>query len=325
MASVKFGGGITEMSGSIAGTVFARNRFGFYTRPRTKPVNPNSVLQGAARTLIKYLTDYWSGPNMDDTKRGSWATYAAAIAMKNRLGEVIYITGFNHFIRSNAARMIVGGALLKSAPTTLSLPGSDPTIAVTGDAGTQLLTIAFDEAQEWTTEPEAFLSLSMGQPQIATRNFFGGPYRNAGGLEGIVSAGIQSPQTVVAPFTLVTGQKVWINARIIRADGRTSNPFFAPALIVGGLLPEYHATGTLSPNITLYNFMLMGAFNGKAYYKAVGASYYLWWDASANWYISAVLGTPGTSHWLRNDPAVAGAYAPTVWTGTATVVAGAIP
>ncbi|GAH28464.1 unnamed protein product, partial [marine sediment metagenome] len=38
MALVKYGAGIIQMSGSIAGDVHARNRFGNYIRPRTKPV-----------------------------------------------------------------------------------------------------------------------------------------------------------------------------------------------------------------------------------------------------------------------------------------------
>ncbi|GAI58374.1 unnamed protein product, partial [marine sediment metagenome] len=39
MALVKYGGGITQMSGSIAGNTFARNRYGNYVRSRTKPIN----------------------------------------------------------------------------------------------------------------------------------------------------------------------------------------------------------------------------------------------------------------------------------------------
>ncbi|GAH50296.1 unnamed protein product, partial [marine sediment metagenome] len=45
MALVKLGGGIVQISGSIAGNTFARNRFGNYMRSRTKPVNPNSTRQ----------------------------------------------------------------------------------------------------------------------------------------------------------------------------------------------------------------------------------------------------------------------------------------
>ncbi|GAI01350.1 unnamed protein product, partial [marine sediment metagenome] len=45
MALIKYGGGIVQISGSIAGTVFARNKMGNYARPRTKPVNPRTARQ----------------------------------------------------------------------------------------------------------------------------------------------------------------------------------------------------------------------------------------------------------------------------------------
>jgi hypothetical protein len=326
MANVKFGGGITEMSGSIAGTVFARNRFGAYCRPRTKPVNPKSDRQSAARGKMQLLADYWSSANMSDAERGAWTTYAAAIARKNRLGEVMHATGFNEFIGGNAARMAVGGTLIEAGPSSLVLPGADTTIAMTADAGTQLLTIAFDANQDWAKEVGGFLSVSMGKPQGVTRNFFGGPYRIAGGLVGAVSPVVTSPKTLVAPFTLVTGQKIYAHARIVRADGRTSNTMNFPAFIVGGLLNEYHVTGTLSPDITALNFFLGGGFNGKAFYTSVGGGYHIWWDAATKWYISVLLGTPGSGYWSRTDPAIVGAYTATAPnTGTATVVAGAIP
>ncbi|GAH13494.1 unnamed protein product, partial [marine sediment metagenome] len=49
MSLVKYGGGIVQMSGSIAGNTFARNRYGNYVRARTKPINPNSDRQVVVR------------------------------------------------------------------------------------------------------------------------------------------------------------------------------------------------------------------------------------------------------------------------------------
>ena len=102
MALVKYGGGIVQASGSIAGTTHARNRFGNYVRARTKPVNPNSASQGAVRTALSYLAMIWASL-LTAAERTSWNTYAAAVAIKNRLGETVYGTGFNHFIGWNSA------------------------------------------------------------------------------------------------------------------------------------------------------------------------------------------------------------------------------
>jgi hypothetical protein len=300
MALVKYGAGIVQASGSIAGTVYSRNRFGGYMRARPKPVNPRSDRQVHIRSIMQFLVEYWGGVNMDATKRGQWATYAAAITTKNRIGDNVNLTGFNHFIRSNAARIIVGGDIIEDGPEELVLPGADPTIAVVADAGTQLLTIAFDDTLPWASESGGYLSIEMGQPQNITRNFFGGPHRNAGGIAGIAPGGVKSPQELVAPFPLVTGQKIWVRAALIRADGRISNKFSAPAVEVGGLLPTYNCTAkdTVSPDCTC-NYDLAGAFNGKAYFARREPGFFMWWDGTSTWYISETLGTPGEPFWTH--------------------------
>jgi len=309
MAFVKFGGGVVQISGSIAGTTHARNRFGNYIRPRTKPVNPKSSRQMEARVRLQMLAEYWSGAYMDDAERGAWGTYAAAVPAKNRLGESIHLTGFNHFIRSNAARYAAGDVLVEAGPTVLSLPEADVTLAITGDAGTQLLTIAFDNTKDWANETGGFLLIEMGQPQLPTRNFFGGPYRVAAAIAGITGAPPAGIQTMVAPFTLTNGQKVWARASIIRADARLSTKFGAPAFIVGGLLAKYFVASDPAPVPDCQcNYVLGGAFNGKAYYRRVVAGYYLWWDGIDTWYISAILGTPGADYWTLTQASPVGVY-----------------
>ncbi|GAH61532.1 unnamed protein product, partial [marine sediment metagenome] len=81
MALIKYGGGIIQMSGSVAGSTHARNRFGNYMRARTKPVNPNSARQVTARAVIGFLTARWH-ENLTDEQRNLWRVYADAVAMK---------------------------------------------------------------------------------------------------------------------------------------------------------------------------------------------------------------------------------------------------
>lgn len=226
MAVVKYGGGVTQISGSIAGTVFARNRYGNYTRPRTKPVNPNSALQVVIRSSLSFLAEAWHG-TLTAAQRTAWATYAAAVAMKNRLGETIYLTGFNHFIRSNTILKSQGLTLVDDGPTELALPEKDPTFTVAGDAASQNLSVTFDNTLGWAGEDEGFMFVYMGVPQLITRNFFNGPWKYADKIEGDSVTPPTSPATMAAPMTLVEGQKVFCYARIQRADGRLSEPMYA--------------------------------------------------------------------------------------------------
>jgi hypothetical protein len=220
MALIKFGGGVVQMSGSIGGSTFARNRFGNYGRSRTTPVNPNSSSQSKMRLILAYLVEWWN-EKLNATERAQWATYANAISMTNRLGDSIKCTGFNHFIRSNSLRLLLSQAIIEAGPTVLTLPPTDPTFAVAASVATQLISITLDPTMDWANALLNFMVLFQGRPQVATRNFFKGPYRWMGSIEGNPTPPL-NPTTRAAIFPLVLGQRVWVSARIITADGRAT-------------------------------------------------------------------------------------------------------
>lgn len=230
MSLIKFGGGVIQMSGSIAGNTFARNRFGNYVRARTKPVNPNSDKQAAVRAALSYLAEYWSS-TLTAEQRTAWATYAAAVAMKNRLGEVVYLTGFNHFIRSNTELKRLGLTLVADGPTELSLPTKDPTFAIAATADDQKIAITFDDTEPWCDIDEAFLMVYMGRPQIITRNFFAGPWQYTGKIDGDSATPPTTGAELDAVMTLTEGQKVWCYSRLVLEDGRVSEPMFGSCTV----------------------------------------------------------------------------------------------
>ena len=226
MGLVRYGGGIAQISGSIAGNTFARNRFGNYVRNRTMPVNPNTALQSAVRSAMAAVTEMWY-TQLSDAQRTAWATYAAAVKVKNRLGEDVYLTGFNHFIRSAMAIKTVGGTVVEDAPTTLELPETDDNIVATYDESATSLSLAYTTGLAYLSEVGGYMAIFMGQPQIGTRNFFKGPWRYIGCVTGAASPPASPKLITTPPFTITEGQKIWTKARIIRADGRVSNEFYA--------------------------------------------------------------------------------------------------
>ena len=226
MALVKFGGGIVAMSGSIAGNTFARNRSGPYVRARTKPINPNTALQVAIRAALAELTSRWS-LILTPAQRTAWNLYAASVNMLNKLGETINLSGFNHFIRSNSVRTRYAIAPVDAGPTLFELPPQDPALSFTCSEATQTITLAFDDVFPWASEDGAHLAVYMGQPQNAQRNFFNGPWRNTAILFGSSGVPLTTPQVIPLSFVASEGQRVWIYARISRADGRISEKFSA--------------------------------------------------------------------------------------------------
>ena len=226
MALVKYGGGIVGMSGSIAGNTHARNRYGNYIRARTKPINPNTALQQAVRAAVAFLTDRWA-QTLTAVQRTAWNLYADNVNMKNRLGETIKLSGYNHYIRSNVPRKQSLAPVVDDGPVVFEIPASDPTFATTASEATQQFTNVYDATMDWADENGALLLIYQGQPQNAQRNFFGGPWRYMAGLGGVNGAPPASPFVTDAVFAIAELQRVWIYARIVRADGRLSEKFRA--------------------------------------------------------------------------------------------------
>ena len=223
---VKFGGGVVAATGSVAGNTFARNRYGAYVRARTKPVNPNSTRQQAVRSAIADLASRWA-QILTAVQRTAWNLYANSVIMKNRLGEDIHLSGYNHYIRSNTLLLQIGGTLVDNGPTVFELPEKDSTLSCTASEATQLVSVAFDDTFTWLDLDDAHLHVKMGTPQNPQRNFFGGPWRYMASIAGDSVAPPTTPDDQAVPFVIAELQRIWIEARIVLPDGRVSEPFQA--------------------------------------------------------------------------------------------------
>jgi hypothetical protein len=231
MALIKFGGGITAMSGSLAGQTYARNHYGNYVRARTKPVNKNTDRQIFARNVMKNTSELWSN-SLTIEQRQSWNEFAANVPVTNKLGESITLSGFNQFCRSNAAILNAELTVVKDAPSTFTMPEVDPTIAATYVGSTGKISVAFDTDLAWVKEAGAALLVYQGAPQSPGVEFFNGPWRLVGNVPGVTSTGAESPAEFDSAYVLAAGQKCTCQFRIVRADGRLSEFFRAPAAIV---------------------------------------------------------------------------------------------
>lgn len=224
MALIKLGGGVSDIRGSIGGTVFSKNRYGSYTRNRTIPVDPGSTAQTKIRSVMGQIRNAWFS-TLTAAQRTDWATYAQNVSISNRLGESIKLTGWNMFCRTNAALLYNDKAIIAAAPTNFSLAEQDSTLTITVSEADQEVSIAFDDAMDWAGETGAYLLLYVSRPQNPTVNYFKGPYKIAAALAGATAVPLTSPQVAAVPFAVVAGQKVFAQARILRADGRLSEPF----------------------------------------------------------------------------------------------------
>lgn len=106
MATIRFGGGVSEIRGSIGGTTFSRTRAGAIARSRTKPVNTPSAARAAVRTLFGTVSKLWR--DLTDSQRTNWNTTAVSWPQVNKMGETYTPSGQALFNKLNNSLSLAG-------------------------------------------------------------------------------------------------------------------------------------------------------------------------------------------------------------------------
>ncbi len=223
MAIVKLGGGVAAASGSVGGITFSRNRGGPYIRSRVVPVNPNTIFQAAIRGFVAQLTSLWID-TLTLAERDAWNLYALNVPLPNPLGEPRNVGGLGMYVRSNVPRLQAALTRVDTAPTVFDLGAFTPPTIETLTAPTAL-SLAFTNTDAWATEPGSSMLVYGARAQNPTINFFKGPYRFMGTIDGATPTPPTSPAALVWPFVLTATQNGFLRVQISRADGRLSADF----------------------------------------------------------------------------------------------------
>jgi hypothetical protein len=211
-------------SGSLGGLTMSHNRGGQYLRKRVVPTNPGTSRQQVVRSLLGTLASRW-GNVLTAAQRDAWDLYGSSVAFINAIGETIFLTGQQQYLRSNVPRLQASMAVVDDGPTDFTLPTLTPPTISDVDAGVQEIEVAFNDGDAWASEDGAGLIFLQGKPLSAGRSFFKGPYRFALNILGDSVAPPTSPQSITAlPYAVASGQLQWLQARVSRADGRLSLP-----------------------------------------------------------------------------------------------------
>ena len=215
---------IKGASGSLGGLTASHNKYGDYFRGRTTPVNPNSTRQQLVRSIFAGLSNAWS-VDLTQTQRNGWNLYGQEVSVIDALGQMIHLTGYCHYLRSNSIALLAGVDRIDEPPTTFILGEPDETMAGTISEATQKVSVAFDDTRAWCSEDNAVMQISMSRPASPGVIWIPKINRVAGYIKGASAEPAQSPVEIAVPFAVVEGQKVTITGRILRADGRLSGPF----------------------------------------------------------------------------------------------------
>jgi hypothetical protein len=223
-------------SGSLGGITASRNRGGPYFRGRAVPTNPNSTYQQAVRSIFAQMAANWSSV-LDPDQRAAWDLYAENVPLPDPLGDPRNVGGLGMYQRCNVGRLQAAEAGLvrrDTAPTIFDLGEFTAPIIGEIDAAADTVSIAHDDADVWADETGSAMLIWASRPQNPGINFFKGPYRYCGLIEGVDAAPPPGPTVLDLPFPCVTGQRLFFFARVTRLDGRMSASFRGTGLAVAG-------------------------------------------------------------------------------------------
>lgn len=221
MAIILPGPLVGEIRGSMGGTTFSRNRHGQYTRQRSVPVNPNTQRQADARERFNTLATYWRDV-LSQANRDGWDLYGANTNWINGVGQVTKLTGMNHFIRSNAGRLLTSQPVIDAFPTEYGLPDQEVLWSFAVDSATQQITLTYTFASDVDDQVYVF---HMGMPVSGSRVFFAGPWRYWHRVIGDSGSPPASPLVGVIPYPVSAGNRVFLYCRRHDADNRLTEPF----------------------------------------------------------------------------------------------------
>jgi hypothetical protein len=182
-------------SGSEAGTVFSRNRFGQYTRNRISPVQPRTSAQLNQRARMTTNSAAWRA--LTDAQRAGWLSLGLMITRTDSLGQTYTLTGFAAYCSVNNNKLDAGDATVSAAPAIVT-PADLATATIT------LTAAAFSIAYTATPLPANTRLFIRCSPQRSAGVGFNGDYR----LIAVTAAAAASPANILVAYTAKFGVPV---------------------------------------------------------------------------------------------------------------------
>lgn len=116
MARIKYSALVDQINGSIGGTTFQKNQYGFSVRRKPALTRPNKPRQNRQKPMIARATRAWR--SMTQTQRDAWATFATNNPQPIHSDPNVAMSGYAIFVRLNVWRQLAELALYTSTPNT---------------------------------------------------------------------------------------------------------------------------------------------------------------------------------------------------------------
>lgn len=143
MARIIYSGIVTKISGSMGGTTFQSNAYGYTCKNKANMVKPNSEDQQLRKLILASATKNWS--SMAQLGRDNWNTFAATFPQYSKHNTSAVLSGFAVFVKWHAAFYLGTGtfSFVDSAPTVAPSVMDTVVVTITNLAGVLTLHTAW--------------------------------------------------------------------------------------------------------------------------------------------------------------------------------------
>jgi len=226
--NVRFGPMFADARGSAGGLTVSRSKAGPIARSKITPCNKRSLLQQNRRAALSTWSSYWA-TTLSQAERTGWNNWAAMSPTTNKLGDTIYVTGFNAFVRTNAMLQLIGEAVQEAAPVEYGQAGT-PTFTFTAEdddaLGMSEPSVPFDKDID-----KCFIAWFASRPYGVGREAIPTAFQYINRVEGDSVSAPSFPDVQVSPWPLIAGQRVFMKGVLIDVYGRVGTPYIAGTIV----------------------------------------------------------------------------------------------
>jgi hypothetical protein len=229
MAKVKFTAIVAQMRGKLAGSVFARGRYGNYIRTLTSPINSNTPALERVRSLFNNVVTGWY--NLTDDQRAAWGGSASVAGKQTSFGESFNYTGRVLYIHLNRNLQEIGEALITEPPVLNPVESfSNFAGSIKTTPGSEDISIDFSPAIDANTKVIIYATpvLSRGSVYVNPNK-----YKKVAVLDNTFVSGDSIMTEYIDVFKTMpaTGQRVGFKMKAIsKASGKDEYPLTSVAV-----------------------------------------------------------------------------------------------
>lgn len=233
MARIVYSGLINSIRGSIGGTTFQKNAYGYTIKNKPNMIKPNTFLQQKIKSYFLQSVQTWT--TLSFSEQSDWNTWALTYPVYSKHNPLSALSGYSLFVKWNTLRQINGDSIvtIPSGPRYV-LPPFAPTIDAHGEPADALRYSPNADPEE----SQIKVSLYVTRPVKDSKNFIGTVPKF------MVSSGLTATQYPITTYfqalygTLpVAGDLINLKMVMYNYDAAQLYPDYTAKITVGSFTP----------------------------------------------------------------------------------------